>query len=313
MRSTLRSLIPYLAIVIAMLPVAVAAQAVAVEASQLEAYSKAYLAIGELRDRYESDAAEPQNKKPEAIAQLQAKLRADVAKVLEEHGLTQDQYTHITFVVSTDGATRRAFDTLLGIEPEEPPAETAASMPANPHIGHVMTSFNGTPGSQGLLATALAEAKVAIDHAQLSANAADDLDAMKLHAGHVIHAIVPEEISRGPGNGYGLKKAATGIATHTDLAAKEQGASETVRTHAVHVITAARTTADRADRVLELARKVSAATTAAEAAPLAKEMSDLAAKLMSGEDADGDGRVTWQQGEGGLEQVEQHLGLMMGE
>jgi len=312
MRSPIRGLVHLLVAGLLWLPAAAPAQEHGVQQAKLEAYAEAYLAIGKLRDTFEAEAAEARNKKPEAITQLQEKLRQDVATVLEQHGLTNDEYAHITFVVSSDAATRRAFDKILGIEPEpEPEPEPAVEMPANPHIGHVMNAFNGTPGGRGLLATAIAEAGVAIDHAQLAANSSEDLGAMQLHAGHVMHAIEPEEGSRGPGAGFGLKKAAAGIATHTDLAAKAEGASDNIQTHAVHIVTAARTTAERADRVLALARQVREAATAAEAAPLAKQMSELAAKLMAGEDADGDGRVGWQQGEGGLQQVEQHLGLLM--
>src|SRR5690606_28095576 len=117
--------------------VPVAAQA-AIEPARLEAYSKAYVEIGTLRDRYQAEAAIAQNKKPEAIAQLQEQLRADIARVLEQHGRTRDDYTHITCVVSTDAATRRALDLLLGIEPTDPPPEEpAARMHENAHVGHV--------------------------------------------------------------------------------------------------------------------------------------------------------------------------------
>jgi len=283
---------------------------------QLEAYAQAWEAIGKLRDQYQAEAAEPRNKKEEAIVQLQEKLRADVAAVLLENGLTQQQYDQITFAVSTDTATRQALDKILGIEPPEPLPAAAAAAPAaaanNPHIGHVTTSFNGTPGSQGLLPTALAEAEVVIQHAQLAARTPDNLQAMKTHAEHVIHAADPPEDMRGPGAGYGLKKAATGIATHIELAARADGAGQNVTTHAVHIATAARNTAERADRIVALARQVMEATDAATAASLVAEMNEVAAQLLPGLDANGDGRIGWQEGEGGLTHVEQHIALMNG-
>jgi hypothetical protein len=37
----------------------------------------------------------------------------------------------------------------------------------------------------------------------------------------------------------------------------------------------------------------------------------VTAQLISGEDADGDGQVSWREGEGGLEQAEQHMGFLL--
>src|SRR5687767_15384809 len=70
------------------------------------------------------------------------------------------------------------------------------------HIGHVQTSFMGTPMNQGLLPTAVAEAKIAAQHAALAMKASGNLDQMKLHAGHVLHAIDPSIEAKGPGLGY---------------------------------------------------------------------------------------------------------------
>jgi hypothetical protein len=284
----------------------------AVDSAQLEAYGQAYLAIGELRDQYQADAAAPENKKAEAIDALQAQLRADVAAVLEENGLTDEDYTRITYLISTDIETRRAFNAIVDIEEEEPEEEPSITMSDNPHIGHVMDSFADTPGNRGLLPVAREEADVALQHAGLAAAALDDLASMKTHTGHVVHAVQPEEGSRGPGAGYGFKKAIDGVATHADLAAKAEGASDAVRTHAVHVVTAARTASERADRIIELAAQIDAATSAADAAPLVEQLEVLVEQLIAGEDADGDGSIGWQQGEGGLDHVEQHMALMMG-
>lgn len=179
------------------------------------------------------------------------------------------------------------------------------------HIGHVMTGFNGTPMNQGLLPTAMADAKVAAQHAALAAKSPDNLEAMKLHAGHVINALDPTIEAKGPGSGYGVKKAATGVATHIGLAAKVDGASAGVKTHSNHVATAATNVAGWSDEIVALAQKVRAASTAAEAAPLVAEMNTKAQALVNGMDANGDGRITWDKGEGGLTQADQHMGLMM--
>ena len=52
------------------------------------------------------------------------------------------------------------------------------------------------------------------------------------------------------------------------------------------------------------------ATSADEAAGLVAELNTLAQALLSGVDANGDGRTGWQEGEGGLEVAETHGNLM---
>lgn len=181
---------------------------------------------------------------------------------------------------------------------------------AHTHIGHVMTSFKDTPTQQGLLPAAMAEAKIAAQHAGLAAKAPDNLDAMKLHAGHVIHAIDPTIELKGPGLGYGVKKATAGASQHVDFAAKSEGASANVKTHAGHVSASLGNVTKRADEMVALAQRIRAATSAAEAAPLVTQLNTLGGQLGAGVDANSDGQIGWQVGEGGLQQAEQHMGLM---
>ena len=281
----------------------------AIPPEQLAAYAKVYTAIGKLRDQLQAEMAEPQNKKDEAQHQLQAKMRLDVAKILQQSGFTEEQYNRLTFTVSTNAQARQAFDQLMGITPPAP--APSAAMPSNPHVGHVTTSFNGTPNAQGLLPAALAEARVVAQHAALAARNSSSLEAMKLHAGHVLHALDPAAASTGPGVGYGLKKAATALATHIELAAKAEGAAASVTTHAVHIAASARNTAWRADRLATIAQQVQAATSVDAAARLIVELNLIAGQLMTGHDANSDGKISWEEGEGGLQQVEQHVALMI--
>lgn len=281
----------------------------AIAPDQLAAYAKAYTAIGKLRDRLQAEMAEPQNKKDEAQEQLHAKMRLDVAKIFQESGFTEAQYNGITFTLSTSGEARLAFDKLMGITPPAPPPGPAMS--ANTHVGHVLTSFTGTPSAQGLLPTALAEARVVIQHAALAARSTRNLEAMKLHAGHVLHALDPAAGATGPGAGYGLKKAAAALATHVELAAKAEGAAPAITTHALHIAASARNTAWRAERLATLARQVQAATSADAAAMMIAELNGMAGQLMAGNDANSDGKITWEEGEGGLQHVEQHVALMI--
>ena len=181
---------------------------------------------------------------------------------------------------------------------------------ANPvltHIGHVMDSFQAAPNQQGLLPTALAEAKIAMQHAGLAVKNPDNLDAIKLHAGHVIHALDPAVETTGPGQGFGAKTAAAGVAQHAQLAGKSQGSSFVVAAKATQVAGAANNAAKRADEVIALAQKARAATTAAEAAALMQQVSTALAAMTNGVDTNKNGEITWDAPEGGLQQAQEQM------
>lgn len=191
------------------------------------------------------------------------------------------------------------------------PASAQADNPAHAHIGHVANGFRGTPEGQGLLPTAVAEAEVAHQHATLAGRDTGNLEGMQRHMAHVIHALDPSEVENGPGAGYGVVAAAGGSARHIELAAAAEGASDGVKTHATHVATAASHAMTMAEQAVELAGDIQDAEDAAEAAALLEELTALTDAIVNGMDANGDGRVGWQEGEGGLAQATTHLGLMM--
>ena len=181
--------------------------------------------------------------------------------------------------------------------------DTAAQAnPAHNHIGHVADGFRGTPDGVGLLDAAIAEAGVAAQHAGFAARDPSNLDAMKRHMGHVLHALNPEEVENGPGAGYGVVAAAGGVARHIDLAASSDGASDAVKTHANHVSTAAQNTVERATQMIELAKSIQDASSASDAAGMVSQLAELGAQLTAGA---GSG---WQ--EGGLDACQTHLGLI---
>ena len=155
------------------------------------------------------------------------------------------------------------------------------------HIGHVADAWNDTPEGQGLLPTALAEARIAARHAGLAAGDTSNLEAMKSHTGHVLHAVDPTAIENGPGLGYGVKRAAEGAAKHIQAAAGSDGASQAITTHATHVATSAQNTVTRADEIVMLAQKIQGASTASAAAPLVQELNTLSQQLVDGTDARG--------------------------
>ena len=181
---------------------------------------------------------------------------------------------------------------------------------AHNHIGHVTDAWRDTPDGQGLLPAAIAEAEIAARHAGLAASDPSNFAGMKRHTTHVLHAVDLEQIENGPGLGYGVKRAAAGAAQHITAAAASDGASNAVRTHANHVATSARNTVARADEIVMLAKRIARTTTPADAAPLVEELNMLAQALLSGVDANGDGRTGWQEGEGGLETARTHANLM---
>jgi hypothetical protein len=181
---------------------------------------------------------------------------------------------------------------------------------AHNHIGHVTDAWRDTPDGQGLLPAAIAEAEIAARHAGLAASDPSNFAGMKRHTTHVLHAVDPSQIENGPGLGYGVKRGAAGAAQHITAAANSEGASGAVQTHAVHVATSAQNTVARADQIVALAQRIARTTTAADAAPLVAELNGLAQALLSGVDANGDGRTGWQEGEGGLEVAQTHANLM---
>lgn len=285
------------------------------------AFAKLSLSVAQVRDSIQKQLAMPRNKTPQAQQQLRDQLATEVADVLKHAGVSDEEYRRKTYIVSTDSSARAVFDEtiakLTGAPlPGQLPAAAATTVavppgPVGVHIGHVMNAFTDTPKGLGLLPTAMAEARTAVVHAGLAARDPENLAAMKTHAGHVINAVDPTVVTSGPGLGYGVKRAALGVATHIDLAAKVPGASENVIMHANHVGTSARNTVQRADAIVALAKQIQAATSASEAASLVSQLVSLTNELEMGKDADADGRISWKAGEGGLAQCEEHVRLML--
>lgn len=296
--------------------------------------AKVQVAIDVAHDSMNLQFAMVGNKKPEAQEALKQKLREQVAEILHHNGMTEDQYKRETFIISTDTVVRRTFDGMVvqltgaplpggyvappaggggrggrggGAGATNPPIKVPAGA-VGTHIGHVVNSFSDTPNGMGLLPTAFAEARTAAQHAGL-AGKATTLDGMKLHAGHVINALDPTVVPAGPGLGYGAKKAALAAATHIELAAKAAGASQNVIMHSEHIATALRNAAANADKAVEVAKQVQAATTTADATALLSQLVSICNQILNGVDAQGTGRVSWQTG--GLQQAQEHVDLML--
>jgi hypothetical protein len=293
----------------------------ALRVEDIVTYARAHTAIVAARDSTNARLARPANKHAKAQRALQDSLRTQIAAILHHNGLSDEDYQRRTFVVSSDTVARRVYDSVVVALTGAPlPGQvirgTQFPLPpgrAGVHIGHVVNGFHDTPGLQGLLPVVMAEARVANQHATLATRQPENLQYMKTHVEHVMHALDPSTVPNlmAPGLGYGARKGIVAIAEHIELAAKEADATPTVVGHARHVAMSARNTITRIDQVLALAAQVRAATSAADAAKLVSQLASLAEQLVAGFDANGDGRVTFEPGEGGLQHVDDHVKLML--
>ncbi|MDH3272506.1 MAG: hypothetical protein OEN56_14310 [Gemmatimonadota bacterium] len=187
---------------------------------------------------------------------------------------------------------------------------SAGRSPALTHVHHVAVSFRGTPEQQGLLATAVAEAAIAHQHAALAMRDPTDLDAVQRHTRHVLNALDPGVEENGPGLGYGAVRAADRTAHYIELAPRSVGSTSAIETHSVHIATAARQAAQNGQAAVEVAGEILEAEDAASAEAMLSELVALTEAMVNGVDADGDGRIGWQEGEGGLAQAARHLDLL---
>ena len=294
--------------------------------TEVRALAEAHVAVSMVHDSSDLYAAKPKNKTVAAQRELAAKKAATLTEVLKAKGLTDDQYRRQRYLVSTNGELRLQFDSIVAKLTGAPlpgrPAATASAPGAVPasalpagmvgtHIGHVVTSFVDTPDKVGFLTIALTEAAVASQHATFAQRTPTDLAAMQLHAGHVIHALDPSIVATGPAKGFGVKRAAGGMAQHIELAAKEPTASANVKIHTPHIATAARSVVTRAEQAIALAKQIQAASSAADAAKLVTQLASVCAQLTPGTDLNADGRIEWGGGEGGLQQAQEHLTLLL--
>jgi hypothetical protein len=290
---------------------------------EIRALAKVEVAISKVRDSVDLQLALARNKKDEMQHALRQRMTNDVAAVLKANDMTDAEYRRKTFIVSTDNSARKTFDSLVVVISGAPlpgvyvapAAGPTVAVPAGPvgvHIGHVVNSFPNTPNSGGLLTTALGEARVAAQHAALASRQPGNLEYMKTHVAHVVNALDPSVEKVGPGLGYGLRRAAEGVVEHINLAAGSENATPAHKLHATHVANCANNTVKRVDQIIVLARQVAVATDAATAAQLVAQIAGLADQLMAGADANADGRISVDIGEGGLQLADDHVKLMLG-
>jgi len=207
----------------------------------------------------------------------------------------------------------------------------SAQAPANPahaHIGHVMTGWKDTPEAKGFLPTAIADAQVAIEQVE-RADLEGRVNDFVLYGGYVLNALDPSPETQAllktayarlpanyvtidvPGTGYGVKRGVAGALQHVQLAAKSEGASDNVKTHAEHVAASLENVARWTDEAIATARKLIVVTDVGNGQILVDELTALIGAIAIGTDANNDGQTGWQTGEGGLRQANTHMRLMM--
>jgi len=304
-------------------PAAPASTSAKLSIEQLRALAEAQAAIAVVLDSSGAELAQVKNKTLQAQAEMQAKRRTLVSAALTKKGLTVDEFERQRFVVSTDTRMRFQFDSIVARLTGQPlpgtvvaaaaPALTVPTSIVNIAIGYLTAGYIDTPDKSGLLTMATTEAKVAAQHAGFMSRAMDNLQTLQMHAGHVLHAIDPGTMpgATAPGKNYGDKRALDGAMAYADCLAKNPNASANVKTHAAHIIGAAKSTAERADDVIAMARKIRSATTAAQAAALVGQLQSLCDQLVAGADLNSDGRIVWNGGEGGIQQAQEHVALMV--
>lgn len=186
---------------------------------------------------------------------------------------------------------------------------------AHAHMKHVSDGWKDTPNGLGLGPTMHSEAVIALKHANLAAKKPGDLAWLKTHIRHVRHAIDTTTEKSGPGMGYGVIKAARGVAKHIMFAAGSGDASANVKLHATHVATSAKNVVRWSNRIILLSENVLSAKAGKKkdmkgAKNWTKRILETVKQIMRGTDADGDGFITWKTGEGGIAQAKQHMMLM---
>ncbi len=152
------------------------------------------------------------------------------------------------------------------------------AIPAHLHVGHVMTNWRDTPGTRGFLPVAVDEVRVAVLHAGLAVKSTT-LDDIKLHAGHVLHALDPAIEPKGPGGGYGVKKAVAGALQHLDFAVKAEGAGANVTKYAAEASASLTHVVQWVEQAIAAAERIRSATAAADASAAATDLAALTGRI----------------------------------
>ncbi|MGI9334837.1 MAG: c-type cytochrome [Gammaproteobacteria bacterium] len=180
------------------------------------------------------------------------------------------------------------------------------------HLDNINVEWPNAPGGAGLLAILEQEADIARQHAGLAIEDTENLDNIQLHTRHVRHAVDPakESSGQGPGKGFGVCPAARALVEHMTLARDAADAPQSVKTHAEHVLASAGNIVTWCGKVLDKAAQILGGASPVASAFFAEETVEHMRWITEGRDANEDGEVSWDAGEGGLAQVKQSLALI---
>lgn len=95
------------------MPAKVAALPHADSVAVMAPFARVHAAMNSLRERADAEYAEPKNKKPEVLAELRDKYRAERERTLKAQGLNEASYGEFTRRISSDDAARLAFEAAL--------------------------------------------------------------------------------------------------------------------------------------------------------------------------------------------------------
>ena len=112
----------------------------------------------------------------------------------------------------------------------------------------------------------------------------------------------------GPGLGYGVLKASSGVADHMKSALNSLKAPQSVKMYGPPVLAGAENAVARAEAIVDLGLKVRAAAAPALAYPLVEEIERLVTAMLEG--SDGDGEIS-EPGKGGLISALRHAERIM--
>ena len=150
---------------------------------------------------------------------------------------------------------------------------------AHVHVGHAVTAWPDTPGQRSLFDVSLADAAVAAEHAVYAVDGARDLAAVRLHLGHVLHAVDPAREPSGPGSGYGLARAIEACADHLGFAQEVRDASANLKAGLPAVIGTLQPLGREARAIAALAAEGRQSTDPAAAVAYAQEARQRTARL----------------------------------
>jgi hypothetical protein len=111
--------------------------------------------------------------------------------------------------------------------------------------------------------------------------------------------------------GIDVKRFITGVHRSQSMLFPETLDDLITDSNPVRVATPSENTVTRAKEIVALGKRVIASSRAADADPLVQQITKLANELLDGVDANGDGKITWHQVEGGLNEANKHMGLMV--